>query len=408
MPVSVDVELVEAALPAYELGEELGRGSCGVVFTATHKRLDRTVAIKELPPAFAAEAEVRLRFAAEGKLLASFDHPHIVPIYDYVEDHGVCLLVMEYMPGGNVWTRFSTEGFRFEASIAIALATALALQYAHDRGVLHRDIKPDNLLFSKTGAVKVSDFGLAKVMGGAAMMMTRTGQVLGTPAYIAPEQALAESITPATDVYSLGVMLFELLAGDLPFHDDGNPVTLLLSHVNETPRDLAEFAPDVPSPLTDIVMRAISRDPADRHPSAWEFAAELNDAANELWGPTWLDRAGIPVDPPDRLASRRTLQASPKGGLHDPVKSVAVFDGPRRSKRMTTASGRVELDPETGDVARPNAPDAPAADLAVEDVVPVDEFLGGTASPAGAWHPDPWGTATWRWWDGTQWTHHTS
>lgn len=446
--MTVDRELIQGALPGYELGDELGRGACGVVITARHKRLDRKVAIKELPRAFAADEEVRARFVAEAQLLASFDHPHIVPIYDFVEEGGVCLLVMEFMPGGNVWTRFSAEGFRFESSVAVALATALALEYAHERGILHRDIKPDNLLFSRSGAVKVSDFGLAKVMGGAATMMTRTGQILGTPAYIAPEQALAEPITPATDVYSLGVMLFELLSGDLPFLDDGNPVTLLLRHVNDEPRQLEEFAPDVPEVLSTVVMRAIEKAPEHRYQSAWAFASDLAQAAEKLWGPAWTDRTGVPIELPDRLANRSTLRASAEAP-GSPVRSSSMNE-PRRSKRLVTgASGA------SGGQQSPNSP-APVEDLGIADVIPIDAFLDVsgvrsrpdsrlsstpdaegpavgfhpdvsrcTGSPAdhvsahddepGAravlpppgWFPDPWGLSVWRWWDGERWSAFT-
>ena len=405
-----DRELVEAALPGYELGDVLGRGSCGVVHTATHRRLGRVVAIKVLPRSFASNADVRARFAHEAQLLASFDHPHIVPIYDYVEDNGVCLLVMEFMSGGNVWTRFSNEGFRFEASVAIAVATALALNYAHSRDILHRDVKPDNLLFAKNGAVKVSDFGLAKVMGGAATMMTRTGQILGTPAYIAPEQALAEPITPATDVYSLGVMLFELLSGDLPFDDDGNPVSLMMRHVNDEARLLSDVAPDVPEPLTKVVTKAITKDPAGRHQSAWELAAELAHAADHLWGPTWPNRAGIPLDLPDRLAGRATLRANPAPSP-DPVRSAVASDQPRFSKRIAQATS-------SGGQATPNAP-VPSDQLSVEDLVPIGSVLGESghelaptthepsAGPPPGWHSDPWRAAAWRWWDGVHWTGHT-
>jgi EmrB/QacA subfamily drug resistance transporter len=427
--IGVDREFVESALPGYELGEVLGQGSWGVVATATHKRLDRVVAIKVLPPAFAADTEVRGRFAAEAKLLASFDDPHIVPIFDFVDEPEGCLLVMEYMPGGNVWTRFTTVGLAFEASVAIALTTALALHYSHSRGVLHRDIKPDNLLFSNTGAVKVTDFGLAKVLGGSATMMTRAGQVLGTPAYIAPEQALGETLTPVTDVYSVGAMLFELLSGDLPFPDDGSPITQLMSHISDEPRELHAFAPDVPEPLAAPVMRAISRDPAARQGSAWDFASELSSVARELWGVNWLDHGAIPIDIPERLTSGQAPEdtsgqpagpppGGPPPGRPEPERSepepvVGQTSEPRRSKRMASPTIQIRINPETGEVDLPSAVESPT-ELTMDDIVPVDSAIdispvdsaaGGAHPPA--WHPDPWHVAAWRWWDGESWTHHT-
>ena len=396
---SLDRAFVEAALPAYDLGVELGQGSWGVVVTATHKRLDRIVAIKTLPPAFAANDEVRGRFAAEAKLLASFDDPHIVPIFDFVEEPQGCLLVMEYMPGGNVWTRFATDGLTFEASVAVAISTALALHYSHSRGVLHRDIKPDNLLFSASGAVKVTDFGLAKVLGGAATMMTRAGQVLGTPAYIAPEQALGEPLTPATDVYSVGSMLFELLSGDLPFPDDGNPVKQLLSHISDEPRVLHVFAPDVPEALAVPVMRAISRDPAQRQASAWELAAELATVARDLWGPGWVDSGGIPLDLPERLTSGPAPDAVvPPSAVVAPSADATIE--PRRSARMTNVPGQGVSPNLSVNLVEP------ANEITMADLLPVERALGSANPPA--WHPDPWHIAEWRWWDGEAWTHHTA
>jgi EmrB/QacA subfamily drug resistance transporter len=395
---SLDRAFVEAALPAYDLGVELGQGSWGVVVTATHKRLDRIVAIKTLPQAFAANDEVRGRFAAEAKLLASFDDPHIVPIFDFVEEPQGCLLVMEYMPGGNVWTRFATEGLTFEASVAVAISTALALHYSHSRGVLHRDIKPDNLLFSASGAVKVTDFGLAKVLGGAATMMTRAGQVLGTPAYIAPEQALGEELTPATDVYSVGSMLFELLSGDLPFPDDGNPVKQLLSHISDEPRDLHQFSPDVPPALADVVMRAISRAPAQRQASAWQLAAELATAARDAWGPGWVESSGIPLEVPERLTSgapEPAVDAVPPAAV-----VVAPPSEPRRATRMSAGPDQAVSPNLSVNLVEP------ANEITMADLLPVDRAIGSANPPA--WHPDPWHIAEWRWWDGEAWTHHTA
>src|SRR4051812_17427681 len=162
----LDQRLVEAALPNYEIGGELGRGGWGVVLGGRHRELGRDVAIKQLPRAFAADPSVRARFLSEARVLASLDHPHVVPIYDFVEREGLCLLVMERLAGGTLWSRFTGEGVKMDDACAAVLATCAALQCAHDRGVLHRDIKPENLMFSANGTLKVTDFGIAKVVGG--------------------------------------------------------------------------------------------------------------------------------------------------------------------------------------------------------------------------------------------------
>src|SRR5205823_4844361 len=155
---------VAAALPEYEVGGELGRGGFGLVRAGRHRHLKREVAIKELPPSLASDPKVRARFAAEARVLASLSHPHIVPIYDYVERDGLCLLVMEHLPGGTVWKRFKDHGFGPETACAVAMATCAGLHYAHERGVLHRDVKPENLLYSGEQVIKITDFGIAKVV----------------------------------------------------------------------------------------------------------------------------------------------------------------------------------------------------------------------------------------------------
>ena len=149
----LDRKLVEEALPSYEIGGELGRGGWGVVLSGRHRDLGRDVAIKQLPRAFAADANVRARFLAEARVLAALDHPHIVPVYDFVERDGLCLLVMERLSGGTVWSRFTEQGVSMDDACAIVLATCAALDAAHAHGVLHRDIKPENLMFTGSGTL---------------------------------------------------------------------------------------------------------------------------------------------------------------------------------------------------------------------------------------------------------------
>lgn len=170
-----DPEVIGRLLPAYEVGPELGRGGWGVVLSGRHRSLGRRVAIKVLPPRMADDPAVRERFVTEARLVAGLDHPHVVPIYDFAEDDGVCVLVMELLPRGSLWERFRTEGLAPEQSCAAVMAVCSALHYAHGRGILHRDIKPDNVLFSAQGTLKVTDFGLAKVLGLAAGTGRRPG-----------------------------------------------------------------------------------------------------------------------------------------------------------------------------------------------------------------------------------------
>jgi len=284
----VDRDRVEELLPGYEIGQEIGRGGWAVVLAGRHKRLGRKVAIKQLPRAFGDDPNVRARFLAEARLLAALDHPHIVPIYDFVEGDGVCLLVMEELPGGTVWDRFTVDGMTMPSACSIGLATCAALSCAHAKGILHRDVKPENVMFSSAGAVKVTDFGIAKVLGGNDTLATVAGEVVGTPAYMAPEQATGRPLGPATDIYAAGTMLYELLSGALPFLDDGNAVAVIHRHVYEQPRPLSDAAPQVPRPLVEVVMRSLQTQPEDRYGDVEEFGVALAEAATSAWGPGWL------------------------------------------------------------------------------------------------------------------------
>ena len=293
--IAVDREHIAAALPGYDIGGQLGRGGWGVVLEGRHRQLQRDVAIKQLPPALAADPQVRARFVSEARLLAAIDHPHVVPIYDYVEDEDMCLLVMEKLTGGTVWERFRRSGLSMQEACAVLIGTCAGLHCAHTHGILHRDVKPENVMFSATGTLKVTDFGIAKIVGGSTTMTSASGEVLGTPAYIAPEQAEGRLLTPATDVYACGVLLYELLAGRLPYSDEGDAVMLLYRHVHEDPEPLGDVAPNVPGPLVEVTMRALRRDPAERFPTAEGLGRAVAEAAESAWGAEWLTESGIRV-----------------------------------------------------------------------------------------------------------------
>jgi non-specific serine/threonine protein kinase len=324
----VDYDRVVAALPAYEVSSELGRGAYGVVLAGRHRQLGRLVAIKQLPFTFGADPAVRARFIAEARVLATLDHPHIVAIYDFVDYDGLCLLVMERLTGGTVWSRFHAGGFTPDVSCAILLAVCAGLHHAHQHGVLHRDIKPENLMFSGEGTLKVTDLGIAKVVGGSATLATRAGEVLGTPAYIAPEQARGGELTAATDVYQAGTLLYELLAGRLPFPVDSDAATTLYRHVHEPPPPLLEVAHHVPAELAAVTDLAISTSPRDRYQTAEEFGIAIAHCAARTWGRGWLARTNVPVSAsgPILLAALGELESVPKAALPAPVEP----DRPRR------------------------------------------------------------------------------
>jgi hypothetical protein len=345
--MSFDFQQVEDALPNYDVGDELGRGGWGVVLAGRHRNLGREVAIKQLPVTFATDSTVRARFVVEARVLASLDHPHIVPIYDFVETGSLCLLVMEMLPGGTVWSRFTSEGFTPLAACAVVLATSAGLHEAHARGILHRDIKPENLMFSGSGAIKVTDFGIAKVISGDETMATLAGQVLGTPTYMAPEQVRGSELSPATDVYSTSTMLYELLTGDLPFTDDGDAMALMYKHAYETPTHLSDWSPEIPDAIAAVVMQGLATAPEDRYESAQSFAVALAEACTGAWGPGWLEHTSIPVTGSNTIvAATERLSQAPRA-----VPTV----GSARTTEVGTLGAPATVAPgtPTGDVTPP-------------------------------------------------------
>ncbi len=368
-------DTVAAALPDYEVLQELGRGAMGVVYLGRHKNLARDVAIKELPAAFGADPSMRHRFGVEARVLASMNHPHVVPVFDYVESGGVCLLVMEALPGGTVWERFLSDGLTMPQACAVMLATCSALEHAHAQGVLHRDIKPENLMFGTADAVKVTDFGIAKVLNGSRTMATADGSVLGTPAYMAPEQAEGRELTPQVDVYAAGTMLYEMLSGRLPF-ERSEMMAMLLARVNEDPPDLRSVAPDVPAELSAVVMQAIARDPADRFPTAEAFGCALGSAAATVWGAEWLTTAGVPVQGSESIAqaARTTVTpAVPDGAVTDPSRATqAPGSAPAAPRSSETVVGGTEV--VGRDAGAPPAPGTEAVGRAPTQPLPQGEF----------------------------------
>lgn len=326
------VDGIRVALPGYDIGGEVGSGGCGVVLSGVHRRLQRRVAIKQIPPQFASDPSVRARFATEARLLAGIDHSHVVSIYDYVQNDDVCLLVMEYLPGGTIESRFMAEGFDLPTTLAISLSCAAGLQSAHSRGVLHRDIKPSNLMFAANGSVKITDFGIAQIVGGADTLATRNGEIVGTPSYIAPEQARGLELSAATDVYALATMTYQLLSGRLPFPSGDDSQAVLYLHAFEKPTPLSSVAPSVPGPIADVVMRGLATDPGDRFDSAESFGVSLATLAAESLGTDWLGPVGIPVTGSEAIVSaaagngssgRRAQRTAVRSALVRPTEPIS-------------------------------------------------------------------------------------
>ncbi len=281
----------------YELEELVGTGGMSTVFRAHDLQLERRVAIKILHEHYAEDPEYLERFRREARAVARLSHPNIVTVIDRGDDDGRQYIVFENVEGENLKELIVRSGpLPVRQALELVLAVADGLAFAHEQGLVHRDVKPQNVLLSREGEIKVTDFGIARSLH-VDHGMTQTGTVLGTGEYLAPEQASGKPVSPATDVYSLGVVLWELLAGDVPFTGD-NFVAVALRHVNEPPPSLRQRRPDVSPRLDAAVERALAKDPARRFPTMAAFAEELGACLAEPEQPPVDDLALTLVTPP--------------------------------------------------------------------------------------------------------------
>jgi eukaryotic-like serine/threonine-protein kinase len=295
----------------YDVGRPLGSGGMGEVFLARDRVLGRDVALKVLRSQYAGDREFAERFKREARSAASLSHPNIVQVYDRGEtEDSASYIAMEYVPGGTLKEKIVAEGpLGAREATVLGAQVAEALGAAHERGMVHRDIKPQNVLLTARGDAKVADFGIARA--GSSVTISRTGSVMGTAGYMSPEQALGKPATPKSDLYSLGVVLYEALTGELPYTAD-NPIAVSMKHVNEPLVPPKEIDPAIPEGMNALVTRLMAKDPADRYASANELADDLwrisrgrePAAAPAVAAPTHTQRA--PVAP-----SGRTTRAQP-------------------------------------------------------------------------------------------------
>jgi serine/threonine protein kinase len=262
----------------YELDREIGRGGMGIVYLAKDRRLKRAVAIKLLPPELAFRSEIRSRFLREAETAAQLSHPCIVPIYSVDEKDGLVYFVMAFVDGDTLAKRIHDRGALDPAEVRrILREVGDALAYAHEHGVVHRDIKPDNILLdAATSRPMVTDFGIARAISDGSARLTATGIAIGTPAYMSPEQSAGDrDVDGRSDLYSLGVVAYQMLCGELPFNATNTPA-LLVKHLSERPVPVDKRSSNIPPDLARAVMLCLEKNPGDRFPTAQAFVTALD------------------------------------------------------------------------------------------------------------------------------------
>jgi serine/threonine-protein kinase len=384
----------------YELEELCGSGGMSSVYRARDTLLERNVALKILHEHYTDDQEYVERFRREARAVAQLSHPNLVTVIDRGEDEGRQFIVFEYVPGENLKELLIRTGpLPIRRAIEIALQVARGLAFAHGHGLVHRDVKPQNVLLNGEGEAKVTDFGIARSLD-VKHGMTQTGTVLGTSNYIAPEQANGRPVEQRTDVYSLGVVLYELLTGEVPFKGD-NFVAVAMKHINEPPPSILEQRADAPLRLAAAVERALAKRPQERFPTMGAFADELERCLAELGTPD-AERTLIAPSPVVRQSRRRRVRAGRRtrwplilsalllvgaaavlvgvlalgGGSREPAKGGA---GPAPGASVTLRAA-ADFDPYAGDGEHPERiQDATDGDPST--YWPTQQYFDGLAKP---------------------------
>lgn len=353
----------------YDIVERLGKGGMAEVYKGYQKNLDRYVAVKVMHAFLITEEDFLNRFRREAQAMAKLSHPNIVGVYDFdVYGENSYYLVMEFIGGGTLKEKLdamaaSNEKMTMEQTIRICTEVANALAYAHRRNMVHRDIKPGNIMLDETGKAILTDFGIVKLVGNQSMAYTATGALIGTPSYMSPEQALGKPGDERVDIYALGVLLFQMVANKLPFVAD-TPLAVVMKHVNEQPPLPVEFNPDVPLALQEIILKALAKNPDDRYASAKEMADALQ--AINLDGPK-ATAGYIPT----------TTPSSP---------TISATSAEDTAPGKTAVSDSVDTAPGTAAAAPPRKR---SPWLYIGIVVLALLLLGGGLAAAGVFNGDP-------------------
>jgi serine/threonine protein kinase len=332
----------------YEILREIGRGGMAIVYVARQPDLDRQVALKELSRFHAGSAEYAHRFLRESRLAGSLNHPNVVTVHEYFEHAQTPYIAMEYVPRGSLRPYMKRLSL---AQIAGVLEGVLAgLTHGEAAGIVHRDLKPENIMVTADGRVKIADFGIARAtMRAGTQFVTATGMTVGTPTYMAPEQAMAGELGPWSDLYSVGIMAYELVVGHVPFHDTESPMAILMRHVSERIPSPMEVQPEVDPGLSQWIDSLLVKDPAERVRHAVDAWDSLEEILVRLIGPLWRRDARLLED---QVATAQAQPLTPA-----PFESQASLPTPTLGSTSAVSDEFVTFDPSPG--PRPPRPHPP-------------------------------------------------
>jgi eukaryotic-like serine/threonine-protein kinase len=364
----------------YEIIKELGKGGMGVVYQAHDPQIDRSVALKVLRVDRVVNQEFVLRFFKEAKFIGRLSHPNIVTVYDVGRDHGTIYIAMEYLQGEAFNEVIRSGRLNVEKIIDITLQVADALGYAHNKGIVHRDIKPSNIILTDEGGVKLTDFGIARSEDSTAAQQTQTGVILGTPFYMSPEQVMGKRVDGRSDLFSLGVILYELIVGRKPFEGD-HFTAIFRAITDDIPVVPLKIDASIPPSLSDLIMKALSKNPDER----FQTGKEMGDALKScLQIKEFLLSPEKPISPKKKPVASVLIM----GLMAAVVLGGAIYFFGAHKKQASSLSNN-----EKSTVTEPFQP-AKLQDTTgnsesllstrVQDNKPVDAILMVTSSPSGA------------------------
>ncbi len=351
-------------LGRYEVISELGHGAMGIVYKARDPLIDRVVAIKTISLNLALDEkdEYEARFYQEAKAAGRLSHPNIVTIFDVGKSGDVAYIAMEFLQGRELRDILNEEPLLpIDQVLDIVVQVALGLAYAHEHGIVHRDVKPSNIMVVRDGHVKITDFGIARM--ASASVRTQTGMVLGSPKYMSPEQVMDKQLDQRSDIFSLGVMLYEMLAGQVPFNGE-NVNAIMYQILNAVPSPLSTLNPAVPSMANFIIAKALAKAPGDRYHDAGEFANDLRACRDAVpRSNAWADLRRSRLRPPESqyLDTIPSWQESAETEEFKPVVNMSlsnVFDSSAATMRlaaMTSSPKEVDALAKSLKMARPTA-----------------------------------------------------